>query len=60
VKLDLRHLEVVIAVADAGSISRAAAALKIAQPGLSAQLRRIERGVGDYSRCVRYESGNDG
>jgi len=46
VKLDLRHLEVVIAVADAGSISRAAAAMKIAQPGLTAQLRRIEHRVG--------------
>lgn len=44
--LGMRHLRTVIAVAEAGSISRAASALKIAQPGLTAQLRRIEKGFG--------------
>lgn len=44
--LGMRHLRIVIAVAEAGSISRAAAALRIAQPGLTTQLRRIEQGFG--------------
>lgn len=46
VQMELRHLHVVLAVADAGSISRAATSLKIAQAGLTAQLRRIEQGFG--------------
>ncbi|MFD8493034.1 LysR substrate-binding domain-containing protein [Amycolatopsis sp. NPDC059657] len=45
-ELGLRHLKVVLAVAEAGSISRAAAALSIAQPGLTAQLKRIEHDLG--------------
>ncbi|HEX6341817.1 LysR family transcriptional regulator [Umezawaea sp.] len=45
-ELGLRHLQVVVAVAEAGSISRAAAALRIAQSGLTAQLGRIERELG--------------
>ncbi|WNV86962.1 LysR family transcriptional regulator [Umezawaea sp. Da 62-37] len=45
-RLELRHLHVVLAVAAAGSIRRAAMSLKIAQPGLTAQLRRIERTFG--------------
>ncbi|MEO6086210.1 MAG: LysR family transcriptional regulator [Umezawaea sp.] len=45
-ELGLRHLQVVVAVADAGSIGRAAAALRIAQSGLTAQLGRIERELG--------------
>lgn len=44
--MELRHLHVVLTVAEAGSISRAASLLKIAQAGLTAQLRRIERGFG--------------
>lgn len=44
--MELRHLHVVLAVAEAGSISRAATSLKVAQAGLTAQLRRIERGFG--------------
>jgi DNA-binding transcriptional LysR family regulator len=46
VDLGLHHLRIVVAVAEAGAISRAAATLKIAQSGLTAQLRRIERGFG--------------
>ena len=45
-ELGLRHLQVVVAIAEAGSISRAAAALRIAQSGLTAQLGRIEREIG--------------
>ncbi|GAA3525926.1 LysR family transcriptional regulator [Amycolatopsis ultiminotia] len=44
--LGLHHLRIVLAVAEAGAISRAASRLKVAQPGLTAQLRRIERGFG--------------
>ncbi|MEU6388025.1 LysR family transcriptional regulator [Streptomyces sp. NPDC046939] len=45
-ELELRHLKTVRAIADAGSLTRAAAALGLAQPALSAQLKRIERALG--------------
>ncbi|ADB33066.1 transcriptional regulator, LysR family [Kribbella flavida DSM 17836] len=45
-ELELRHLRIVCAVADAGSITKAAAALGLAQPALTAQLQRIERLLG--------------
>ena len=44
--LELRHLRVVCAIANAGSVSRAAAVLALSQPALTAQLQRIERAVG--------------
>ncbi|MEU7555943.1 LysR family transcriptional regulator [Streptomyces sp. NPDC044571] len=44
--LEVRHLRVVCAIAEAGSLTRAAAALGVTQPGLSAQLRRIEAMLG--------------
>ncbi|MGI5347173.1 LysR family transcriptional regulator [Streptomyces sp. CA-250714] len=44
--LEIRHLRVVCAIADAGSLTRAAAGLRMTQPGLSAQLRRIENLLG--------------
>jgi DNA-binding transcriptional LysR family regulator len=44
--LELRHLRIIHAVAEAGSVTKAAAALGQAQPAVSAQLRRIERGLG--------------
>lgn len=44
--MELRHLHVVLTVARAGSISRAASQLKIAQAGLTAQVRRIEASLG--------------
>lgn len=47
-RLEIRHLRTVLAVADAGSISRAAAILQVTQPGLSSQLQRIEREVGGH------------
>ncbi|MFI6498670.1 LysR family transcriptional regulator [Nonomuraea typhae] len=44
--LELRHLRVVCAIADAGSLTKAAAALGTSQPALTAQLQRIERTLG--------------
>ncbi|MPZ62775.1 MAG: LysR family transcriptional regulator [Propionibacteriales bacterium] len=44
--LELRHLRVLVEVADAGSISTAAARLRVSQPALTAQLRRIENSLG--------------
>ncbi|MGW5851861.1 LysR family transcriptional regulator [Streptomyces sp. NPDC055254] len=44
--LELRHLKIVRAVAGAGSLTRAATALGLAQPALSAQLKRVERALG--------------
>lgn len=42
----MRHLRVICVVAETGSIGRAAAALRVSQPSLSAQLHRIERMLG--------------
>ncbi|MEU7057023.1 LysR family transcriptional regulator [Streptomyces sp. NPDC046197] len=42
-ELELRHLRVLCAIADAGSVGRAASELGYSQPAMSAQLRRIER-----------------
>jgi DNA-binding transcriptional LysR family regulator len=44
--LELRHLKVVCAIAETGSVTKAAAALGLAQPALTAQLQRIERTLG--------------
>jgi DNA-binding transcriptional LysR family regulator len=46
VELELRHLRIVCAVAEAGSVTKAAAVLGLAQPAVTAQLRRIERLLG--------------
>ncbi|NXY93848.1 LysR family transcriptional regulator [Streptomyces sp. BR123] len=45
-ELEVRHLRVLCAIAEAGSLTRAAAALSMTQPGLSTQLRRIENMLG--------------
>ncbi|WBP85029.1 LysR family transcriptional regulator [Kitasatospora cathayae] len=45
-ELELRHLRIICSIADSGSLTRAAAALRLTQPGLSAQLTRIERVLG--------------
>ncbi|MBY8853680.1 LysR family transcriptional regulator, partial [Saccharothrix sp. MB29] len=37
-KLELRHLRVVCAIAEAGSLSKASSLLGLAQPALTAQL----------------------
>ncbi|MET7362487.1 LysR family transcriptional regulator [Streptomyces sp. NPDC005562] len=44
--LELRHLRTIRAIADAGSLTKAATALGLAQPALSTQLKRIERALG--------------
>ncbi|WP_435059476.1 LysR family transcriptional regulator [Streptomyces sp. bgisy060] len=45
-QLELRHLEAVCRIAEAGSLGRAAGRLGVSQPALSAQLRRIEKVAG--------------
>ncbi|MET8584942.1 LysR family transcriptional regulator [Streptomyces collinus] len=45
-ELELRHLRAIRTIAEAGSLTRAATLLGLAQPALSAQLRRIERALG--------------
>ncbi|MER8184953.1 LysR family transcriptional regulator [Kitasatospora sp. NPDC094015] len=45
-ELELRHLRVLCAIADTGSVGRAAALLGASQPATSTQLRRIERYLG--------------
>ncbi|MBW5420087.1 LysR family transcriptional regulator [Streptomyces sp. BG9H] len=44
--LEIRHLRAVTAIADAGSLHKAARVLGVAQPTLTAQLRRIEESLG--------------
>jgi DNA-binding transcriptional LysR family regulator len=44
--LEIRHLRIVNAVADAGSVTKAATRLGLPQPSLTAQLKRIERSLG--------------
>jgi DNA-binding transcriptional LysR family regulator len=45
-ELEVRHLRVLCAIADAGSLHKAARELGMAQPSLSTQLRRIEHALG--------------
>jgi len=46
VRLELRHLRTVCAIAQSGSLTRAAATMGVSQPALTAQLRRIESLLG--------------
>jgi DNA-binding transcriptional LysR family regulator len=45
-QLELRHLRTLCAIADTGSVSKAATALGVAQPALTAQLQPIEAALG--------------
>lgn len=45
-QLEFRHLRIVQAVFDHGSLNRAAAALGVSQPALTTQLKRIEESLG--------------
>ncbi|GAA0249436.1 LysR family transcriptional regulator [Saccharothrix mutabilis subsp. mutabilis] len=55
-ELEVRHLRAICAIAETGSLTRAAAALHQTQPGLSAQLRRIETMLGG----TLFERGQNG
>ena len=44
--MELRQLQYLVAVADEASFTRAAAQAHVAQPGVSAQIRRLERELG--------------
>ncbi|WP_421734072.1 LysR family transcriptional regulator [Cellulomonas sp.] len=45
-ELELRHLRLIVTVAEHGSVTRAAASLGLTQPALTAQLNRIDRTLG--------------
>ncbi|WP_235460870.1 LysR family transcriptional regulator [Streptomyces olivochromogenes] len=45
-ELEVRHLRVLCAIADTGSLHKAARQLGLAQPSVSTQLRRIEHALG--------------
>ena len=45
-ELELRHLRLIVTVAEQGSVTRAATALGLTQPALTAQLNRIDRAFG--------------
>ena len=54
-EIELRHLRYVVAVADDLSFTRAAQRLRLDQPSLSRQIRKIEHslGVALFSRSTR-------
>jgi len=45
-ELELRHLRLIVTVAEQGSVTRAATTLGLTQPALTAQLNRIDRVLG--------------
>lgn len=44
--MELRHLQYLVAVAEEANFTRAAARVHVAQPGVSAQIRQLERELG--------------
>ncbi|WP_344017423.1 LysR family transcriptional regulator [Pseudonocardia kongjuensis] len=45
--MELRHLRYLVTVVDEGTVTAAAEVLHVAQPGISAQLRQLERELGE-------------
>ncbi|GAA4537854.1 LysR family transcriptional regulator [Pseudonocardia xishanensis] len=45
--MELRHLRYLVAVVEEGTVTAAAERLHVAQPGVSAQLRQLEREIGE-------------
>ncbi|WP_197362363.1 helix-turn-helix domain-containing protein, partial [Streptomyces clavuligerus] len=45
-QLEVRHLRALCAIADTGSLHKAARQLGVSQPSLTTQLRRIEKALG--------------
>ncbi|MCU1682733.1 MAG: LysR family transcriptional regulator [Amycolatopsis sp.] len=45
-RLEFRHLELIVAIAETGSLRKAAAALSLTQPAVTTQLQRIEKHLG--------------
>ncbi|MBB1258613.1 LysR family transcriptional regulator [Streptomyces sp. OF8] len=58
VELEVRHLRALCAIADTGSVRRAARQLGVTQPSLTTQLRRIEHALGGQL-FVRERSGSE-
>ncbi|GAA2996965.1 LysR family transcriptional regulator [Actinokineospora diospyrosa] len=45
-EVEIRHLRVIVAIAESGSLNRASKVLGLSQPGLTSQLQRIENRLG--------------